>query len=275
MRPSVLAYFLAALLLTAAVNAAGQIAADSGLIYLHVSATENKGNRPITGIPKQQFKILEDDKPQDIAYFSPTDGPLAVGILIDAHGDQKDRVKKAMVALTKHSNPRDQFLVMETGNTTLNEAVYQSLNRVLQLQNGNRALVLFTDRADPSAYVFSKIKELLKEQNVQIYTVAITESAGATPNRGQDLFRELAQLSGGSAYFPVSMVVVEDIFTKIATDLQHQYVIGYRPSNQVQDGKWRKIKVTAEVVDEKHKAVKLTTRAKSGYFAPAGASAKN
>ena len=60
---------------------------------------------------------------------------------------------------------------------------------------------------------------------------------------GQATLDELANVSGGKAFFPRSAVEMDDIFEQIALELRHQYSIGYRPNNFVNDGKWHKIKV--------------------------------
>jgi len=251
--------------------ATAQVGTDASVVYVHVTASDIQG-RYITQLHKEHFKIQEDGKPQDIVYFSPTDSLISVGMLVDAHAEVSDRIKATATAafLTKDSSPQDQLFVAELGNTALNDAIYEGLNKVLQLRNNKRALVLFTDRADPGAYRFAKVKELLRDQDVQLYAIAVSQSG-----TGADVLRDVAELSGGNSFFPSSIASVENIYKKIAADLRNQYVIGYRPTNQAQDGKWRKIKVSVEFKDAKQKAHKLRTRAKPGYYAPtvAGSSA--
>jgi hypothetical protein len=67
---------------------------------------------------------------------------------------------------------------------------------------------------------------------------------------------------------------LEGVSQKILQELRHGYRIGYRPTNTVEDGKWRKVKVTVEYVDiKKNKVMKLNVRAKDGYYAPISAAA--
>jgi Ca-activated chloride channel family protein len=104
------------------------------------------------------------------------------------------------------------------------------------------------------------VKELLKEQDVQFFVIGFGE---------QEVLRDLAKTSGGEAFFPMSVVRVPQVFNTIERDLRYQYVIGYRPTNSVQDGKWRKVAVTASVTHPLTKKVTpLVTRAKAGYYAP-------
>jgi Ca-activated chloride channel family protein len=48
-------------------------------------------------------------------------------------------------------------------------------------------------------------------------------------------------------------------------ELRNQYVVGYRPGNRMQDGKWRKIKVKLR---PPRGLPPLTVYARSGYYAP-------
>ena len=56
------------------------------------------------------------------------------------------------------------------------------------------------------------------------------------------MIEELAELTGGRAFFPDSVYELEDICTKIAVELKNQYVIGYHTTNGAKDGKWRKLR---------------------------------
>jgi Ca-activated chloride channel family protein len=48
-------------------------------------------------------------------------------------------------------------------------------------------------------------------------------------------------------------------------ELKNQYIIGYRPTNETKDGKWRKIHV--KVIYPKG-TPQLSVRARSGHYAP-------
>jgi len=257
-----------------ALIATAQIGTDASLVYVRVTATTSRGQY-VTQMRKEFFKILEDNKQQDIVFFSANDDRISTGVLVDARGDMKDRIKAiATSALTAGGHPQDQFFFAEPGEKAFNDALYQGLTKVLQLRNDKRSLVLFTDKNNLS-YSFSKVKDLLRDQDVQLYTIALSQQGETSTDRNVDVLRDLAQLSGGDSFSPYSIASVEGIYKKIALDLRKQYVIGYRPTNQAKDGKWRKIKITAEFVDDQKKVRKIRVRAKPGYYAPtvAGSSA--
>ena len=79
------------------------------------------------------------------------------------------------------------------------------------------------------------------------------------------MVEELADLTGGRAFFPDSVYELEDICTKIAIELKNQYVIGYHSTNGAKDGKWRKLRVK---VNPPKGIQHLNVRAKQGYYAP-------
>ena len=79
---------------------------------------------------------------------------------------------------------------------------------------------------------------------------------------------QLAELTGGQAYFPKSVDEVEEICKRIAHDLRNQYTVGYTPTNNNPDGSWREIRVK---VNPPKNVSKVTIRTKQGYYAPSTA----
>jgi Ca-activated chloride channel homolog len=57
-----------------------------------------------------------------------------------------------------------------------------------------------------------------------------------------------------------------DITEKISIELRNQYVVGYKPSNLVRDGRWRRLKVK---LTPPKGAPPLQVYARTGYYAPA------
>jgi Ca-activated chloride channel family protein len=152
------------------------------------------------------------------------------------------------------------------GRTALYDAVYMGLSKLEDGNNPKRALLLITDGEDNrSRYTFSNVKQYVKEKDVQMYSIGISNGPGDTSaEQGKALLRDLSAISGGESFFPPSIYQLEDTCRSIAKELKYQYVLGYRSSNPEKDGKYRKIKVTAEFPNNK-----LTVRAKQGYYGPA------
>ena len=82
---------------------------------------------------------------------------------------------------------------------------------------------------------------------------------------GKKALKQLAEVTGGAAFFPRSTEEVEIVCERIARDLRNQYTIGYGPSNQKLDGSWRK---TVVQVNLPKTSPKVRVHTKQGYYAP-------
>jgi Ca-activated chloride channel family protein len=139
------------------------------------------------------------------------------------------------------------------------------LERIKNHRNARKALLLITDGEDNhSRYTFSDIKEFVKEQDVQIFAIG-TLDFGAWRSNGRSIMEDLVGITGGKAFFPASVNEIEGSCMQIAMELKNEYLIGYRPTNETKDGKWRKIHVN---VTRPKGTPQLSVRAKSGYYAP-------
>jgi len=277
------------------------IGVDVDIVLATVTVTDRNG-RFVTGLEKENFKIQEDKVPQEIKYFSSEDIPLSVGIILDVSGSMKDKLKTAVeaaITFMKGGSPDDEYFLVEfadkpedaadftndiskiqsrfmfskaKGRTALYDAVYMGLNKLEKGNNAKRALLLITDGEDNrSRYTFSNVRDFVKEKDVQMYAIGITNGwADSSAEQGRSLLRDLAAISGGNSFFPNSITNLENICRTIATELKYQYVIGYQSSNTAKDGDWRKIKVTAEYPNNK-----LTVRAKAGYYGPTESKSNN
>jgi Ca-activated chloride channel family protein len=281
---------------------------DVDLVLVNASVTDSL-NRYVTSLEAQHFQIWEDKVEQKIEYFSSEDVPISIGIIFDVSGSMKDKIKTAQLAagtFLKSGNPEDEHFLIEFANrpevasdfttditklqsklimtpakgmTAMYDAVYLGLEKLKEGSNPKKALLLITDGEDNrSRYTFQNVKEFVKEQDVQIYGIGIVDDwnsqlgAGKT---GRAMIEELADLTGGRAFFPDSVYELEDICTKIAVELKNQYVIGYHSTNEAKDGKWRKIRIK---VNPPKGIPRLNVRAKQGYYAPmaeAAAKTKN
>lgn len=267
------------------------------VVTLSVTVTDQY-NRLVTGLDKQHFEVFEDKVRQDIKYFRDEDVPVSVGIIFDVSGSMKgklDRARDALRAFVQTSHDQDDFFLVgfnqranllsefvdgealvnkltfvdPKGQTALYDAAYLGIEKVKQGRHQKRAILLISDGQDNSSrYTYGELRKLLKEANVQIYCIGIVEMGGAAGSaldlQGQSILEEIAQVTGGKAFFPRSAAELEDATTRIALELRHQYSIGYEPTNLNRDGKWRKINVK---VRPPRGLPSLTVRAKEGYYA--------
>ncbi|MBL8170071.1 MAG: VWA domain-containing protein [Acidobacteria bacterium] len=258
-------------------------------------------NRLVTGLDKQHFEVFEDKVKQEITHFSDDDVPVSLGIVFDVSGSMKgklDRARDALRAFIQTSHQDDDFflvgfnhranliaeftdgdtlankltLVDPRGQTALYDASYLGVEKVKQGRHQKRALLLISDGQDNSSrYTYGELRKLLREAGVQIYCIGIVElgggSGGSLDLQGQGVLEEIAQMTGGKAFFPRSAAELEDATTRIALELRHQYSIGYLPTNVKRDGQWHKIKVN---VKAPRGMPSLRVQTKEGYYAVAG-----
>ena len=107
-----------------------------------------------------------------------------------------------------------------------------------------------------------------------------TEARGANTIdflQGDNELKTFAKETGGQAFFPRFTGEMPNAFYAINQALRNQYSLGYSPTNQARDGKFRKITVQLvnpatneplRVTDEKGKPMKYQIVAKAGYKAP-------
>ena len=272
------------------------------LVSLPVTVTDAY-NRLVTGLDRQHFEVYEDKVKQEISFFSDDDSPVNLGIVFDVSGSMKgkiDRAKEALKAFIQTSHSDDDFflvafnqranllaeftdgdalankltLVDPKGQTAVYDAAYLGIEKVKQGRHSRNAILLISDGQDNSSrYTYGELRKLLKEAGVQIYCIGIVEMGGGAGGtldmQGQAILEEIAQTTGGKAFFPRSAAELEDATTRIALELRHQYSIGYSPTNVKRDGQWHKIKVN---VKGPKGLSNLKVQHKEGYYAVAGKS---
>jgi Ca-activated chloride channel homolog len=74
--------------------------------------------------------------------------------------------------------------------------------------------------------------------------------------------QQLADRSGGSAYFPSDVSALSTAYRKILDELRRRYVVGYQSTNRLRNGKWRNVEIRVNGQD-------VTVKSVGGYFAPA------
>ena len=274
-----------------------RIKLSTELVSLPVTVTDSY-NRLVTGLDSHHFEVYEDKVKQDISFFSDDDAPVSLGIIFDVSGSMKgklDRARDALKAFIQTSHTDDDFflvgfnqranlvaeftdgdtlsnkltLVDPKGQTALYDAAYLGIEKVKQGRHNRHAMLLISDGQDNSSrYTYGELRKLLKEAGVQIYCIGIVEMGGGAGGtldmQGQAVLEEIAQVTGGKAFFPRSAAELEDATTRIALELRHQYSIGYNPTNVKRDGQWHKIKVS---VKGPKGLSNLKVQHKEGYYA--------
>jgi Ca-activated chloride channel homolog len=133
-------------------------------------------------------------------------------------------------------------------------------------QDGRKILVLYTDGGDNGSSIsFSDLMDLLKASDVTVHAIGFLggQPAMVRPELRRGL-EQIAETAGGQAFFPVSIRDLDDVYARIAADIDAQYSMGYVSTQTRTDGAWRKVQI--KVTRPGLKGVRV--RARQGYFAP-------
>jgi Ca-activated chloride channel family protein len=260
-------------------------------------ATDRRG-KFVRNLSQNDFAILDDHKPpQSIVNFRrETDLPLELGLLVDTSGSVRGRFdfeQEAATSFLEHTlrphfdkafvmgfNGRgqitqdftDNVTLLQTGvqrlhaggGTALYDAIYRACkDRLLKEKSDRpirRAIIVVSDGEDnQSEYSRSQAIEMAQRAEVLIYAIS-TDDSGLIL-RGDKTLQQLADATGGRAFFPFKMKDIKNSFAAIEDELRSQYVVSYRPADFDADGRYRSIEITALKKD-------LQVRARKGYFAP-------
>src|ERR1035437_9788504 len=259
-------------------EAKANIRIDSTLVLIPVTVMDPM-NRIVTGLEKENFRVLEEKTEQEISQFSSEDAPLSVGVIFDCSGSmghKLDKSRQAVAQFFKTSNAEDEFFLVQfndgaqiiqpfttsleeiqnrltftqsKGRTALLDAIYLGLHEMKKARNTRKALLIISDGGDNnSRYTEGEIKNLVKEADTQIYAIGIYESIGARSRTAEELagpglLTDIAEQTGGRQYAVENLNELPDIAAKIGVELRNQYILGYAPQNREHDGKYRRVQV--------------------------------
>jgi Ca-activated chloride channel family protein len=159
------------------------------------------------------------------------------------------------------------------GSTSMYNAVYIALNALKKIVAANvdeirrQAIVLLSDGEDTSSMMaYEEVLELAKRSETAIYAIGLRSTDGAfSASRGfkeaEFVLKQLAQETGGRAFFPTDINQLADIYGQISDELSSQYTVGYTSKNTKRDGAWRRVVVRVGRPN-------LLARTKQGYFGP-------
>ncbi len=268
-------------------------------VHVLFIATDKHG-KFVRNLNEGDFAFLDDNKPpQSINNFlRETDLPLQLGLLVDTSGSVRGRFdfeQEAAISFLQHTlrTNFDKALIMgfsghsrvaqdftdnvsllstgvnslrSGGGTALYDAVYKVCHdKFLKSKDSDerptrRAIIVVSDGEDNQSEV-SKAQAIEMAERAEVIIYAISTDDSGLILRGDKALQELADATGGRAFFPYKMKDIKNSFSAIETELRSQYVVSYLPADFDADGRYRSIAITALKKD-------LQVRARRGYFAP-------
>ncbi len=260
-------------------------------------ATDHRG-KFVRNLNQSDFNILDDNKPpQSILDFRrETDLPIDLGLLVDTSGSVRSRFafeqtsavsfmqqtlrpnfdKAFVMGFNSHNQITQDFTdnvqqleagvdrLHAGGGTALYDAIYRACREKLAKDPNDhpvrRAIIVISDGEDNQSEVSrAQAIEMAQRSDVIIYAIS-TDDSGLIL-RGDKVLQQLADATGGRAFFPFNTKDITHSFAAIEDELRSQYIVSYRPADFDADGRYRSIAITAVKKD-------LQVRARRGYYAP-------
>ena len=271
------------------------------LVSLNVTVTDNQG-KFATDLKEEEFEVYEDGAKQKMTFFSKTQQPISLALLLDTSASMDERMgiaQQAAIGFAKQLHKEDQAEVIDfdsqvrvlspftndaaalekailkttaNGSTSLYNALYIALTELKRLRSTSgpdirrQAIVLLSDGDDTSSLIeFDRVLDSAKRSEVVIYCIGLRqgEIARREFKEAEFVLKQLASETGGRAFFPTDARELAKIYQGIWDELASQYAMAYSSGNPKRDGAWRRIQVRLLRPN-------VTARTKQGYYGPTG-----
>jgi Ca-activated chloride channel homolog len=272
------------------------------LVSLNVTATDGQG-KYATDLSEEEFEVFEDGAKQKLTFFSKTQQPISLALLLDTSASMDERMgtaQEAAIGFARQLHKDDQAEVIDfdsqvrvlspftndaatlekairsttpNGSTSLYNALYIALKELKKSKTAattadirRQAIVLLSDGDDTSSLIeFDQVLDLAKRSEVVIYAIGLRagEIARREFKEAEFVLKQLATETGGRAFFVTDARELAKIYQGIWDELSSQYAIAYSSANPKRDGAWRRIQVRLLRPN-------VTPRTKQGYYGPTG-----
>jgi Ca-activated chloride channel family protein len=186
------------------------------VVSLNVIVTDGSG-RYITDLDQKDFSVFEDGVKQDVTFFTRTNLPIALALLLDTSASMDTKLptaQEAAIGFAKRLRPQDLAEVIDFdsravvlqeftnnaglleaairktsagGSTSLYNAVYIALKDLKKVVAKNveeirrQAIVVLSDGEDTSSLLpFEEVLDLAKRSETAIYSIGLRASEGPT-----------------------------------------------------------------------------------------------
>jgi Ca-activated chloride channel homolog len=269
-------------------NADFKLSLSVRLVEVPVFVRIAGGGMAADNLQQSNFEVFEDNVAQDIVLFKHEDKPIRVGIVLNTGNfpERMERIDSAASSFIRASNPTNKTFILnfdgasyyrrsqfQRGITDLVEAFVETRDSAARsaASGVRKAALLIADVDGNSSSLLnnglaSLLKFLQESDDIVIYAVGLQAENGKPASKTvRESFVQIAERTGGEAYFPKSVDELPEICKQIAQDLRNQYTLGYTPKNRNTDGSWRTIRVS---VISPPSGLKPIVRARQGYLAP-------
>jgi Ca-activated chloride channel family protein len=272
----------------------------SGIDLVSLNVTVMEGTRYVPDLEEADFEVFEDGAKQPLSFFSRTQQPIALAVLLDTSASMNERLptaQEAAIGFAKRMRPEDvmevidfdsQARILQTftndvnalekairstdvnGSTSLYNAIYVSLKELKRAKANSpeeirrQAIVVLSDGDDTSSLVpYEEVLDLAKRSETAIYAVGLRPSGTYRTEfkEAEFVLKQLAQETGGRAYFVLTAAELPKIYEQISEELANQYSLAYSSKNPMRNGAWRRIVVRISKPN-------MIARTRQGYYGP-------
>ena len=267
----------------------------SGVEITSITATvRDAAGRLIADLPRDAFEVYEDGERQTISQFARERVPISLGVLLDVSDSMFGRrIQDARSAVDRFLfellDPGDEFFILAfnhrphiltrwtnapdvvrraldalrpSGGTAAYDAVLAALPLIDARSRQRAALVLISDGADTaSTATLRDVRSALLRSDGFAYAIAIDppEPQAINARVNPAALREITDESGGRTEIVQNSADLVDATSRIADELNHQYVLGYT-STRGADGLYHSLRVKVQ-------GSQYRVRARHGYVA--------
>ena len=256
-------------------------------VILSATVVDKKGLF-VRDLQKDDLTVYEGGTPQKIIDFYTETRPIMLALLVDTSGsmrDEMDEVHKAASSFIDTMRAEDTALVIDfsekvfllqdltgdkallkeavnstygLGGTALYDALHAAYRKLNKIE-GRKAIILLSDGEDTESFIdYKRVLEEAKASDVAIFSIGLGTSFTNAPDRG--ILKELAEETGGKAFFPSKAEKLGSVYEAIADELRTQYYLTYFSTIPTWDGRWVNVKIESKNKD-------LSVRTKKGFYA--------
>jgi Ca-activated chloride channel family protein len=261
------------------------------IVPLYVTVTDET-RRLVPNLAKEDFRILDNGKPQDISLFDNEIQPVTVVIMLDTSLSMTANIdfvrqgaEQFLIRMLPHdkacvgafndkiqfaspfSSNRDDHVAalkdLDFGNPTrLYDAIDESVDRLKGIE-GRRVILVFTDGDDTASKTgLGSVLDRARSDEVMIYAIGLESDyfngRMRVRTRPAPGLRRLAEETGGGYFELKRKDELGSTFTRVSQELHSQYLMGFAPL--VLDGKVHKLEVQLTQPN-------LRARARKSYLA--------
>lgn len=241
-------------------------------VQLYPVVRDRKGHY-VNDMNRSQFRVYDMGAPAEIEYFNRDVATLNLALLLDTSNSMRRELTSVQQAAsrlldqlesedvvtvygfdhsiaqvspptTERSKARKGIYELKAGGGT---ALYDALFRVLQdldSLSGRKAIALFSDGIDERSITpLRAVVELARKKEVLVYAIGTLRTDDAGRSR-RDLV-QLAEETGGQLFILDDFKRLPRVFDEILDDLRSQYIISFKPRDDVPNG-WRRVDVKVE-----------------------------